>query len=160
MVKSTIGFAASRAKKEQATQGLGSIEAQKIPMLMLQMICCLISRFPDSSLLPTTSEWMSTNCYWIKSEKCLPILDVVLKSGLTLLDLHHNLRRRSWHTSSLKDLHCSIISTQFYFMLLWESKQSMLRTTSSYTGWKPHMLSHIVEDILLFGPVQMYTMIW
>lgn len=159
-MKSSIGLAASRSKKEQATQGLGGLEAQKIPMLVLQMICCLLSDMPRDTLLPDNPAWMMRYCPWIRPEKCFSILDVVVKSGVTLLDLHHNLRRTSWQTSTILDLHNTIITTQFYFNLLWECKQSLLRARGSYSGWKPHMLSHLVEDILRFGPVQMYTMIW
>lgn len=159
-MKSTVGQSASKARREQATQGLGSLEAQKIPMLLLQMICCLIAGIPRETLLPDNPAWMVQFCPWIKHEKCFSILNVVLKSGITLLDLHHNLRRTSWTTSTLLELHSSIITTQFYFMLLWECKQSLLRSRSSYSGWKPHMLSHVVEDIINFGPVQQYTMIW
>lgn len=159
-MKSTVGYAASRTKKQQATQGLGSLEAQKIPMLVLQMLCCLLSDLPNNTILPDNATWMIQHCPWVRTEKCFSILDVVVKSGTTLLDLHHNLRRTAWQTSTIQDLHNSIVTAQFYFMLLWECKQSILQSRTSYTGWKPHMLSHLVEDIIQFGPVQLYTMIW
>lgn len=129
-------------------------------MLVLQMLCCLMSDTRVGKILPNETTWMTQHCPWIKMEKCFPILSIVVKSGITLLDLHYNLRRSSWRTSGINDLHNTINSTQFYFNLLWECKQSLLRSQTEYTGWKPHMLSHVVEDILNFGPVHQYTMIW
>lgn len=159
-MKSTVGQSASRLKKQQATQGLGSVEAQKIPMLVMQMLCCLVSDTRNETILPNGSTWMAEHCPWIKFDKCFPILSTIVKSGVTLLDLHYNLRRASWRTLGIKDLQNTINTTQFYFNLMWECKQTLLRSRAEYTGWKPHMLSHLVEDILNYGPVQQYTMIW
>lgn len=103
---------------------------------------------------------MERYCPWVKQGKTLNVLEVVIKSGVTLLDLHFNLRRKSWNTTGLRDLTQSVRTCRFYFMLLWHCKQDLVNSEKEYTGWKSHMLEHLVEDIMMYGPVQNYSMIW
>lgn len=139
---------------------MGSLEGQKIPMLMVQMLCCLISSDAiGTPIVPREIKWYRDHITWINPEKAISIYEVVIRSGILLLDLQFNLRRTSWHKESMKALYQCIHSTQFYFMMLWEIKQELLRSKKAYSGYKYHVIEHCVDDIIAYGPMGQYSMI-
>lgn len=159
-MKSTIGESMSSSTLSRATGGLGGIEAQKIPMLMLQTLCCIIGACAmRNKILPADISWYRSHVRWVQVEKAFPVLEVIVRTGFLLLDLHYNMRKSKWNTDQLKELYTLIHSVQFHVILLWNVKQDLLHSAKLYKGYKLHTLEHTVLDIIEYGPVGQYSMI-
>lgn len=160
--------------QENTTSGLGGIEHQKLPHLILQVLFAICSA--NDGVLPKSREWLSENTACKapttgnfqasqparRSEQWpggICIESCVLRAGFAVLDLHYTLRRGAFTVKMLEDLREVIASAQFHMLRMHTLKQTLLGSNKPYQGIKYHLLQHYPECIALYGPTSSFDMI-
>lgn len=151
--------------QEQATSGLGGIEHQKLPHLILQVLFAIDSA--SDGVLPRNRDWLSeqmeksnargpanTQRKWsICVESC------VVRAGFAVLDLHYTLRRAAFTRTMCEELKEVVASAQFHMLRMHTLKQVLVGSNKQYQGIKYHLLQHFPECIAQFGPTSSFDMI-
>jgi len=130
-----------------STSGLGSIDHQDIPGLVLQI---LISIGVDDEIIPLDYEDKFLGNLW----------NTVITSGFLALDLHFNLRKSELdHSESNEDFQLRCEATIFSLHKLFAFKQLFMGKTSFYGGIKWHTILHFCYFRRLYGVVPNFEMI-
>jgi len=142
------------SSKETSTSGLGGIDHQYIPSLVLQLLLAIGF---DGDILPNTKNWESAK--YPKLKKFGSLTDVVVSAGFIVLDLFYTLSRKEFTLGQLQELKELISTAQTHLHRLFTVKQLLIGSKKPYGGIKLHMLYHFVVAILYFGSPKVFDMI-
>ena len=104
-----------------STSGLGGLNHQEIPSLILQILLCIGT---NEDILP--DNYVLSGLGNVKS--------AIMRSGYKALNHFFNLRRTSYTREQLLHLQEQGQSVHYDFLLLWRIKCTLLKTTSNYGG--------------------------
>jgi len=129
----------SKKSKGTSTSGLGGIDNQDIPGLVLQILVCI---GVDEDIVPLDNEDVYLGNLW----------HTIISSGFLALDLHLNLRKTSVYSSeSDEDFQMRCEATVFSLHKLFAFKQMFIGRTSFYGGIKWHTILHFCYFRKLYG---------
>jgi hypothetical protein len=156
IVKNAIAGVA--ANKDSSTGGLGGIDHQFIPSLLLQMLMCLGTK---GDILPNTTKWNSK--FGIKLAFGLGnignITEIVYSSGFLVFDFFKSMQRSDYSITQIRDLQQIVKTLQVHMHRLYSLKQRLCNSNKPYRGIKLHIIKHVVDGILLYGVPDVFDMI-
>lgn len=156
IVKTAISGAA--ANRDSSTGGLGGVDHQFIPNLLLQILLCIGT---TGDILPNLSKWNTdfNNKLKFPIQDIGNITEIVHSSGFLVFDLYKTLERSHFSFSQIMYLQQTVKTLQVHMHRLFALKQLLCNSNKPYKGIKLHIIKHIIDGIVLYGCPHVFDMI-
>ena len=156
IVKNAISGAA--ANRDSSTGGLGGIDHQFIPTLVLQLVMCIGTK---GDIVPNTTAWNNkfSKTLQFSIQNIGNITEIIYSSGFLVFDFYKTLQRSVFSLTQIRHLQQTVKTLQVHMHRLFSLKQRMCNSNKPYKGIKLHIIKHMINGIMLFGSPFVFDMI-